>query len=62
MSKNTSNNGTQVNSNAGSSSTTVISTQVPGVDMTQVIASSPHLVKENSAKVETKVINEVRRK
>jgi len=62
MSKNTPNNAVKTNSNAGSSTTTVITTQVPGVDMTQVIASSPHLVKENSAKVETKVINEVRRK
>jgi|GEM_PF-2436378 len=62
MSESTSNNTGQTNNNVGSSSTTVITTQVPGVDMTQVIASSPHLVKENSAKVETKVINEVRRK
>ena len=61
MSKNTSNNGAQVNGNAESSTTIVISTQVPGVDMTQVIASPPHLVKENSAKVETKVINERRK-
>ena len=37
------------NNNAGSSATTVFSTQVPGVDMTQVIASPPYLVKENSA-------------
>lgn len=60
MPKNNSNN--EGTGKAGSSSTTVISTQVPGIDMTQVIASPPHLVKENSAKVETKVINEVRRK
>jgi hypothetical protein len=59
MSKNNSNNGASANNNSGntsSSTTTVVSTQVPGVDMTQVIASPPHLVKENSAKVETKVI------
>lgn len=41
-------------SNAGSSTTIVVSTQVPGVDMTQVIASPPHLVKENSAEVDVK--------
>ncbi len=62
MSKSTSNSAAQTNNNSGSSTTTITTTQVPGVDMTQVIASSPHLVKENSAKVETKVINEVRRK
>jgi len=60
MSKNTSNNGASSSGNNSgntrSSTTTVVSTQVPGVDMTQVIASPPHLVKENSAKVETKVI------
>lgn len=60
MSNKTSNNSTQTNSNnsgnAGTTNSTVVSTRVPGVDMTQVIASPPHLVKENSAKVETKVI------
>jgi hypothetical protein len=30
--------------------TTVTSTKVPGVDMTRVIASPPHIVKENSAR------------
>ena len=59
MSKNTSNS--NATSNNGSSTTRVISTQVPGVDMTQVIASPPHLVKENSSKVETKVIHEQKR-
>lgn len=61
MSKNTSNKDAQVNGTTGSGIQTAISTQVPGVDMTQVIASPPHLVKENSAKVETKV-NGIRRK
>jgi hypothetical protein len=51
-----------INGNTGSSSTTVVSTRVPGVDMTQVIASPPHLIKENAAKVETKVTAKVRRK
>ena len=62
MSKNTSNTGTPRNSNAGSSTTTVVTTQVPGVDMTQVIASPPHLVKENSAKIDVKTINGSHRK
>jgi hypothetical protein len=62
MPKSNTNNGTSGNGNAGSSTTTVVSTQVPGVDMTQVIASPPHLVKENSARVEVKVINESHRK
>jgi hypothetical protein len=62
MPKNNSNNGAPRNSNAGSSTTTVVTTQVPGVDMTQVIASPPHLVKENSAKIDVKVINENHRK
>jgi hypothetical protein len=60
MADKASNNGKPINGNAGSSSTTVISTQVPGVDMSQVIPSSPHIVKENSSKVDTKV--RVRRK
>jgi hypothetical protein len=59
MSKNIPINGASANGNAGSGTTFVVSTQVPGVDMTQVIASPPHLVKENSAKVDTKVTNEV---
>lgn len=62
MSKSDSNNGANGNSNAGPSTSTVVSTQVPGVDMTQVIASPPHLVKENSAKIEVKVIREDQRK
>jgi hypothetical protein len=62
MSKNNINNGASGDNNTGSSTTTVISTQVPGVDMTQVIASPPHLVKENSAKYDVKVINENHRK
>jgi len=62
MSKNNSNTRTTRNSNAGSSTTTVVTTQVPGVDMTQVIASPPHLVKENSAKIDVKAINESPRK
>jgi hypothetical protein len=62
MLKNSSNNGTPKNSNGGSSGTTVVTTQVPGVDMTQVIASPPHLVKENSAKNDAKAINENHRK
>lgn len=61
MSKNNSNNGAAGSKNAGSSVTPVVSTQVPGVDMTQVIASPPHLVKENSAKIEVKVIREDRK-
>jgi hypothetical protein len=62
MPKNNSNNGTPRNSNTGSSTTTVVTTQVPGVDMTQVIASPPHLVKENSAKIDVKAIDESHRK
>jgi len=62
MSKNNAKNGVSENNNAGSNTTTVISTQVPGVDMTQVIASPPHLVKENSAKIEVKEIKESHRK
>jgi hypothetical protein len=62
MPKDNINNGNPGNSNAGASTTTVVSTQVPGVDMTQVIASPPHLVKENSAKIEVKVIREDHRK
>ncbi len=56
------NNGKPGNSNGGSSTTTVVTTQVPGVDMTQVIASPPHLVKENSAKIDVKAVNENHRK
>ena len=62
MSKNNSNTRTLRNSNAGSSTTAVVTTQVPGVDMTQVIASPPHLVKENSAKIDVKAINDNHRK
>ena len=62
MSKNNSSTGTPRNSNAGSSTATVVTTQVPGVDMTQVIASPPHLVKENSAKIDVKAINGSHRK
>jgi hypothetical protein len=51
MPKNNTNNGKPGNSNAGSRTTPIVSTQVPGVDMTQVIAPPPHLVKENSAKL-----------
>jgi hypothetical protein len=46
MSNPTSNNGALTNGNTGSSTTTTITTQVPGVDMTQVIASPPHLIEE----------------
>lgn len=62
MAKSSSDNSVNQNGNTGSSTTTVITTQVPGVDMTQVIASPPHLVRENSAKVEVKIIGEVRKK
>ena len=62
MSKNNANNGVQGNGNGGSSTTTFVSTQVPGVDMTQVIASPPHLVKENSAKIEIKEVRDSHRK
>jgi len=46
MPKNTSIHGMSANGDAGSVTTSTVSTQVPGVDMTQVIASPPHLVKE----------------
>lgn len=62
MSKNNSKNGTPRNNNSGSTTTTVVTTQVPGVDMTQVIASPPHLVKENSAKIDVKAVNASHRK
>jgi hypothetical protein len=62
MPKNNPNNGRPRNGNAGSSTTTLVSTQVPGVDMSQLIASPPHLVKENSAKIDVKAINENHRK
>ena len=62
MPNNNTNKTTSGNGGAASSTTTVVSTQVPGVDMTQVIASPPHLVKENSAKVDVRVINENHRK
>lgn len=62
MPKNNTNNGKPGNSNAGSRTTPIVSTQVPGVDMTQVIAPPPHLVKENSAKIDVKAINENHRK
>jgi len=39
-----------------SSTTTVVSTQVPGVDMALVIASQPYMVKENSSRIETREI------
>ena len=56
MSKNIFDNGVSVSTgNTESSTTSPVYTRVPGVDMTLVIASPPHLVKENSAKVETKV-------
>jgi hypothetical protein len=35
---------------AKSNSTTTVSIQLPGVDNTQVIASQPYLIKENSSK------------
>ena len=31
-----------------------VSTQVPGVDMSQVIASKPYMVKENAIKIKPK--------
>ena len=43
-------------SQTGSSTKTFISTQLPGVDMTQVIASEPYMVKENSSKIQTREI------
>jgi hypothetical protein len=52
----TTNNGNSNLRNPSSSATTVVSTQVPGVDMTQVIASQPYMVKENSSKIETREI------
>jgi len=55
-------NNTPGSNNSGSRTTTAVSTQVPGVDMTKVIASPPHLVKENSAKVDVKAMNGSRRK
>lgn len=29
---------------------------IPGIDMTQVIPSPPHLIKENSSKAETRIV------
>ena len=62
MPNNKINNIASENGDAGSGNATMVSTQVPGVDMSQVITSSPHLVKENSAKVEVKAINGNHRK
>jgi hypothetical protein len=39
-----------------SNTAAVVSTQVPGVDMTQVIPSQPYMVKENSSKIETREV------
>ncbi len=62
MAKSNIKNNTPGSSDIGSLSTTAVSTQVPGVDMAQVIASPPHLVKENSARVDLKAMNGSRRK
>lgn len=62
MSKNNIKNNSPGSSNVGSHTATAVSTQVPGVDMTQVIVFPPHLVKENSAKVDVKAMNGSRRK
>ncbi|HLY71815.1 MAG TPA: hypothetical protein VKR53_18910 [Puia sp.] len=60
MPENNSSNGAQTNGNnsgnGAAATSTVVFTKIPGVDMTQVIASPPHLIKENSFKVETNVI------
>jgi len=42
------------NGNTGHDGNNVFYTQVPGVDMSQVIPSRPHIVKENSSRVEVK--------
>ena len=47
------------NSTAGdnrSSTTILVSTQLPGIDNSLVIPARPHIVKENSSKAETKEI------
>jgi hypothetical protein len=56
MSQKNSNNSEPVSAGKTESNTTYqVFTKVPGVDMSLVIASPPHMVKENSAHVETTV-------
>lgn len=42
--------------NGASSTTTIVTTKVPGVDSTQVIPSRPDYVRENASKPESRVV------
>jgi hypothetical protein len=42
------------NGNAEQGSTAIVSIQIPGIDMTEVIPSKPYMIKENSSRIETK--------
>ena len=54
---NNNNNGNSGNSTSnGTVITTVVASQLPGIDNSQVIASQPYLIKENSSKVQHKEI------
>ncbi|HWK07457.1 MAG TPA: hypothetical protein VNS58_27685 [Puia sp.] len=44
------------NNSGSTSSGTAVATQLPGIDNSQVIASQPYLIKENSSKVQHKEI------
>ncbi len=56
------NNNSGLSNKTSSSTTITVSTQLPGIDNTLVIASKPYLIRENSQKPEggTSVITEAK--
>jgi hypothetical protein len=54
---NSNNDGNSGNTNSnGTVITTVVASHLPGIDNSQVIASQPYLIKENSSKIQHKEI------